>query len=155
MKAATAPQDTTAEAPTELPGLKLHWNWLGLWAVLTVFAVFEVAKHGFMNGSPTYAIILTATAIGSFVAPDLTFLVGVGDTVKQGSISTRSVPFYNAAHRMPVALLFTTAIGIGLAPLSRLPLAGFVAGLSWMAHIALDRAAGYGLRNLDGSRNHD
>lgn len=55
-------------------------------------------------------------------------------------------------HRMLVPVIFTCAIGIGLAPLAPVPLALFIGGLSWMAHIALDRSAGYGLRNADGSR---
>lgn len=131
----------------------LHWRWAGLWAFLTAFAVFEVIKHGYVNGSAVDAIVLTATAVGFFVAPDLTFLIGAGDDVEPGSISTRAVPFYNAAHRVPIALVFTTVIGIGLAPLASLPLALFIGGLSWMAHIALDRSAGYGLRDPDGSRD--
>lgn len=143
---------TAIDTSDDRPGVRVHWNWLGLWAFLTVFAVFEVAKHGFVNGSPLYALALTATAVGSFVAPDLTFIIGAGDSVAKGSISTRAVPFYNAAHRMLIAFAFTTAIGIGLAPLAPLPLAVFIGGLSWMAHIALDRTAGYGLRNHDGSR---
>jgi len=142
-----------SETGEPTPGLRLRWGWLGLWAFLTVFAVFEVAKHGFVNGSPLYAIALTVTAVGSFVAPDLTFLIGAGDTVAKGSISARAVPCYNAMHRMLIAFAFTTAIGIGLAPLAPLALAIFIGGLSWMAHIAMDRAAGYGLRNSDGSRN--
>ena len=150
--------EITANAETDLPAavpaFRLHWKWLGLWAFLTVFAVFEVAKHGFVNGSPLYAFGLTATAIGCFIAPDLTFLIGAGDNVAKGSISTRAVPFYNAMHRMVIAFAFTTAIGIGLAPLAPLPLAIFIGGLSWMAHIAMDSAAGYGLRNPDGSRFH-
>jgi hypothetical protein len=141
------------ETPKEQPGLQLNWNWLALWGFLTVFAVFEVAKHGFVNGSPIYAVALTATAIGSFIAPDLTFLVGAGDSMEKGSISPKAVPFYNAAHRMTLAFALTIAIGIGLAPLASLPLAFFIGGLSWMAHIAMDRAAGYGLRNPDGSRD--
>lgn len=149
----TQTTNSTAGASTDQHRLKLHWNWLALWAFLTAFAVFEVVKHGFVNGSPWYATVLTATAIGSFIAPDLTFLIGARDTVAKGAISTKAVPFYNTAHRMLIALAFTTAIGIGLAPLAPLPLAAFIGGLSWMAHIAMDRAAGYGLRNPDGSRD--
>jgi hypothetical protein len=131
----------------------IHWPWAGLWAFLTVFALFEVIEHGHINGSALDATVLTLTAVGFFVAPDLTFLIGAGDAVEQGSISTRAVPFYNAAHRMLIALVFTTVVGIGLAPLAPPPLALFIGGLSWMAHIALDRTAGYGLRNADGSRD--
>ena len=131
----------------------IHWQWAGLWAFLTAFAVFEVTKHGYVNGSAFDAIVLTATVVGFFVAPDLIFHIGAGDDVEHGSISPRAVPFYNAGHRMLIALTFTTVIGIGWAPLAPLPLALFVGGLSWMAHIALDRTAGYGLRNPDGSRD--
>ena len=56
-------------------------------------------------------------------------------------------------HRIWLPLAATAIIGVTLAPLAFGPLALFIGGLSWMAHIALDRAAGYGLRNPDGSRN--
>ncbi|MGI9611517.1 MAG: DUF4260 family protein [Acidimicrobiales bacterium] len=140
----------TAARPTKF---RIHWRWAGPWAFLTCFALFEVIKHGYVNGTALDATVLTLTAVGFFVAPDLTFLIGAGDEVEQGSISTRAVPFYNAAHRMLIALAFTTVIGIGLAPLAPVPLALFIGGLSWMAHIALDRTTGYGLRNQDGSRD--
>lgn len=127
-------------------------RWFSLWMFLTVFALFEVIKHGYVYGSPAYAIGLTAAAVGAFVAPDLTFVIGLGDSVAKGSISPKAVPFYNGAHRMAAAFAFTTLIGLGLAPLGSSALAVFIGGLSWMAHIAMDRAAGYGLRNADGSR---
>ncbi|MFW2381062.1 MAG: DUF4260 family protein [Acidimicrobiales bacterium] len=141
------------DAPERPARFVINWRWAGLWGFLTAFAAFEVIKHGYVNGSAIDAMVLTATAAGFFVAPDLTFLIGASDDVEQGSISTKAVPFYNLAHRMLVALTFTTVIGIGLAPLAPLPLALFIGGLSWMAHIALDRTTGYGLRNDDGSRN--
>lgn len=132
---------------------RVHWGWLGLWALLTACAVFEVIKHGFVNGSATQAAILTATAIGFFIAPDLTFLVGASRPVQHGYIATTAVPWYNSMHRMWVPLVLTSAVGVVLAPLAFGPLAVFIGGLSWMAHIALDRAAGYSLRNADGSRD--
>jgi len=135
------------------PAMRLHWTWLTVWAFLTTFAVFEVVKHGYVNGTATDAVILTGTAIGFFVAPDLTFLIGIGHTAAKGSLPTRAVPWYNTMHRMWIPFALTTIIGIALAPLALVPLAGFIGGLSWMAHIALDRAAGYGLRNPDGSRD--
>jgi hypothetical protein len=134
-------------------GHSVHWNWLGLWVSLTVFAVFEVVKHGYVNGSAADAAMLTAAAVGFFVAPDLTFVIGAGQPVPHGHISPLAVPWYNALHRMLVPLVLTAIIGIAFAPLAFVPLALFVGGLSWMAHIALDRAAGYGLRNPDGSRS--
>ena len=126
--------------------------WFVVWAFVAAFAWFEVIKHGYLEGSAVDAIVLTATAVGAFVLPDLTFLVGAGQQVEQGYLPTRAVPFYNAMHRFLPSLLLTLIVGVGLAPLGPVELVLFVAGLSWMAHVALDRAAGYGLRNADGSR---
>jgi hypothetical protein len=130
----------------------VRWTWLGIWLFLSFFAVFEVVKHGYVNGTPFFAVALTTTAIGFFIAPDLTFAIGATSDVAKGSISTRAVPFYKAMHRMLVPLVLTTAIGMGLAPLNRAALALFIGGLSWMAHIALDHTFGYGLRKPDGTR---
>ena len=131
---------------------RIHRGWLGLWAFLTAFTVFEVVKHGYVDGTATDALLLTAAAIGCFVVPDLTFLIGAGQPAPKGALPTRAVPWYNLMHRMWIPLLLTSFVGVALAPLTPVALAGFIGGLSWMAHIALDRAAGYGLRNPDGSR---
>lgn len=133
--------------------VKIHWRWLGVWAFLATFVVFEVVKHGFVFGSAAQAVALTVTAVGCFIAPDLTFLIGAGQPVPRGHIATQAVRWYNALHRMWVPLVLTSVIGVVLAPLAFGALAAFIGGLSWMAHIALDRAAGYGLRHPDGSRN--
>jgi hypothetical protein len=131
----------------------MHWNWFGLWVFLTAFTVFEVAKHGYVHGSALEATVLTATAVGFFVAPDLTFLIGYGQPAQKGHLAKQAVPWYNAMHRISIPLLLTSIIGVALAPLAFWSLALFIAGLSWMAHIALDRSAGYGLRAADGSRS--
>lgn len=132
---------------------RIHWNWLAVWALLTTFALFEVVKHGFVNGTLLDAAMLSAVAFGCFVAPDLTFLIGIGEPVPHGNLARRAVPWYNRMHRMWFPFALTSLIGIVLAPLAFVPLAMFIGGLSWMAHIALDRSAGYGLRNADGSRD--
>lgn len=152
---ATAYQAPNAPAAkiSETPAHGISWRWLGLWAFLASFAAFEVIKHGFVNGSATEAAILTATAIGFFIAPDLTFIIGAGEPVEKGHLAHRAVPWYNAMHRMWIPLAFTSFIGVAPAPLAFAPLALFIGGLSWMAHIALDRTAGYGLRRPDGSRD--
>ena len=129
-------------------------RWLTLWAFLTTFAVFEVIKHGYVNGGTGDGVVLTVAAVTFFIAPDLTFLVGAGEPTEAGYLPTRAVRWYNAMHRMSVPLVLTSIIGTVLAPLAFGPLVLFIGGLSWMAHIALDRAAGYGLRNPDGSRGH-
>ena len=143
----------TAHSTVEAaPAFKIHWFWLVGWGIITTFAVFEVAKHGYIDGDTGDAIRLTSTAIGFFILPDLTFAIGASQKTPQGYLPTSAVPYYNSLHRMMPAFGLTALIGIGLAPLSTLTLTLFVGGLSWMAHIALDRAAGYGLRNPDGSR---
>ena len=53
--------------------------WFAVWAFVTVFAWFEVIKHGYLEGSAIDAIVLTTVAVGAFVLPDLTFLVGDGN----------------------------------------------------------------------------
>jgi len=151
--AATDPANLHPSAgEADQPGHRISWPWLGAWALLAVFVGFEVVKHGFVNGSIADAALYVGVAFGFFIAPDLTFVIGIGDDVPKGHLSRRAVPFYNAMHRMRVPLALAGVVGIGMAPLTTGPLAIFIGSLSWMAHIALDRAAGYGLRNADGSR---
>lgn len=146
-------QRTKFSDHAEQTSMRVHWPWLGVWACLTMFATFEIIKHGYVNGSTTDAMVLTASACAAFVAPDLTFVIGAGQPAPKGSLPTRAVPWYNTMHRMWIPLTITSTVAIALAPLTLAGLAGFVGGLSWMAHIALDRAAGYGLRKPDGSRS--
>lgn len=114
--------------------------WLALWGILTATTIVAIATLGYGG-----------VAVAAFVAPDLSFLAGIGQPFEKGRLPVKAVPIYNTAHRMPVAAGFTaigtaaTAAGIA-APWT------VVAGLSWMAHIAMDRSFGYGLRNPDGSR---
>lgn len=150
--------DAAVADPTLAPArvgdtIAVHWWWAGLWGLLTTFTVFEVIKHGFVNGSAIEAVKLSTSAVAFFVAPDLTFVIGTRQEVPPGNIAAAAVPWYNAMHRMALPLVLTVAVGIGLSPLSFGPLVLFVGGLSWMAHIALDRAGGYGLREPDGSRH--
>jgi len=137
---------------TTLPTILRRGGWLIGWAAVTGAAWFEVVKHGWVNGGTLEATVLTTTAVFAFVLPDLTFLVAAGQPAEQGYLPRRAVPFYNAMHRLWPPLLLTAVVGIGLAPLDLFGLVLFVAGLSWTAHVAMDRAAGYGLRNVDGSR---
>lgn len=139
-------------ASVSLP-MNARWLWALVWAGLTAFVGFELAKHGYVNGGTRDAVILTTSAVGLFIAPDLTFLAGLGDPVSKGMMSPRAVPYYNAMHRFWLPALLTVGIGLAFASLGLLGLAGFIGGLSWMAHIAMDRTAGYGLRNVDGSRD--
>ncbi len=88
---------------------------------------------------------LTWTFWAGLVGPDLAFLRGRGEpTPGPGYIPRSTVGLYNTLHR-PWAPAAT--IALGLATLSQ-PL--LVGGLGWLAHIALDRATGVGLRHPDG-----
>ncbi|WET76294.1 DUF4260 family protein [Amycolatopsis sp. QT-25] len=113
--------------------------WAALAAFLLAFIVLEVINHG---GSALVAALLL------LIAPDLTMLIGAGVAGK-GKLSPKAVPYYNVMHRpwIPLAVLVVYSAG-GLG--DWVPL--FTAGLGWLAHIALDRAFGYGLREHDGSR---
>ena len=77
---------TTEPAPAVAPH-RIHRNWLILWAFLTTFAVFEVVKHGFVNGTATQAALVTSAAVGFFVAPDLTFVIGAGQPTQKGHLA--------------------------------------------------------------------
>jgi hypothetical protein len=99
---------------------------------LLAATVFEAAKHG--QWWP---------AVAGLLGPDVALFAGAGAGLERGQLHPRAVGLYNALHRFhgPVVLL---AVGLFA------PLACFVAGLAWAAHVAVDRAAGYGLRTPEG-----
>src|ERR1700761_8580445 len=121
-------------------------GWLGAGLAALAFGGLEVANHGpwALAGLITFAI-----------APDLTFLKGLGQAsqMQPGQLPPAAVPWYNAAHRPWVPALLLVAYAV--TPLTWAPL--FAAGLGWLAHIALDRAMGFGLRTTDGfqRQGHD
>jgi predicted acyltransferase len=127
--------------------------WLAVGIALTAFAIFEVVVHD-LGPAP---ILVFA------VLPDLAFLVGIGQPHERGQLPSRAVPAYNLAHRPLVALAVIALALAGLlaarllkqAPAEfeaarRIPLVVYVAGVTWLAHIALDRALGFGLRTPEG-----
>lgn len=109
-------------------------------AVLLAAAVFEAAKHG---GATIPLAVLGA------IGPDLTFLAGAGQPHGPGKLPPRAVRLYNLAHRpwLPLAAMIGSAF-------TEQPAAAalFAVGCAWLGHVALDRACGYGLRSIDGSR---
>lgn len=132
---------TAAVTRGEIPGIRIvrRVAWSAGAVFWTAFAVLEGVNHGWL------AAFL---ALAFFVAPDLTFLVGLREarTVERGRLQPRAVPYYNAAHRalVPFALMV-------LCTVTPMPLTPLFAGLcGWMAHISVDRAFGYGLRTKDG-----
>ena len=94
------------------------------------------------------AAILVASAgawqLWVFVAAtDLALFLGIAPGLEQGQIHPRAVPLYNALHSFAGPALLSIA-SIWLGPV-------WLAGaLGWTAHVAIDRAVGYGPRTRDG-----
>jgi Domain of unknown function (DUF4260) len=89
---------------------------------------------------------LGATPLVLFLLmPDLAFVAGAGAHAERGQLAARAVPIYNAAHRTvgPVSVIVLALAG-GLSTW------WLVAGLAWLAHVALDRGFGFGLRTAEG-----
>lgn len=130
----------TARRPRELTVMR-RAAWLGLGLFCGGFAVLEAVNHG---------MGALAMAAGFAIAPDLTMLIGARQRSQPGQLAPRAVPWYNAAHRawMPLLLLAVSVVP----PLGSAAL--FAGGLGWLAHIAIDRAAGFGLRNAAGFQRH-
>ena len=81
------------------------------------------------------------------LAPDLAFLFTAGQGLAKGQLHPRAVPLYNALHSLvgPIALGTSAALG-----LFGLDVVWLVAALAWAAHIATDRALGFGHRTPEG-----
>ena len=115
-----------------------------LWSILAVlllgFAVFEGVTHGW--GA-------TAVLVIAGILPDIAL---IGAFAGGGMLRPGRVAFYNAMHT-PAFAVALAGIGIGVSFFAPEPvwLPVFLAGLAWLTHIAVDRAAGYGLRAADGS----
>jgi hypothetical protein len=108
------------------------------------------------------AMLLLAAAIGLCIAlgwgaAGITLLFAVlpdaaliGAFAEQGRLKPSRVRFYNLMHAPILAIALAAAGAIPLLLPAR-PWGLALAGLAWTAHIAADRAFGYGLRAPDGS----
>jgi hypothetical protein len=88
------------------------------------------------------ALVLKGTwtpALIGLIGPDIALAFGGGSGLERGQLHPRAVGFYNLLHRFWLPALL-------------LPLGGawLVIGLAWAAHVAVDRAMGYGLRDAAG-----
>lgn len=119
------------------------WGLLG--AAALAFGIFEMVAHG----QPTIL-----AGIAGLVFPDLALLIGTRTPTQRGQLARPSVVPYNMVHSwlFPALLL----VGFALSPWTNVEVAPvFTAGLAWLAHIAIDRASGYGPRTADGWRRWD
>lgn len=123
--------------------------WAALAIALIAFSVFEAIKYGW---------VATGVILLFLLLPDVA-LIGAFDPQRRGALLPSRVAFYNALHQpwIPLAMVVAAMtipfpeLGWGL----RGGLELFLAGLAWLAHIAADRAFGYGLRATDGTiRGH-
>lgn len=109
---------------------------------LVAFAAFESVKYGV----PAFAVLLLF-----LVVPDLSMIGRHPTELQKGQFSAAVTKRYNLAHNfwIPVALM---ALSFVPWPELWLPtgLEVFLAGLGWAAHIAIDRALGFGRRGPDG-----
>jgi uncharacterized protein DUF4260 len=77
------------------------------------------------------------------VLPDIALVAGMSSGLEKGQLRPRAVPLYNALHVLvgpTVLALASLVIGIDW----------FAGALAWTAHIAIDRALGYRLRDKQG-----
>lgn len=111
---------------------RLGYAALGLTAVVLAIVVVVTGHSGL------WQLLVFA------LAPDLSFIAGLGPGLERGQLHPRAVPFYNAVHRFWVPGLL---VAIGL--LAQSP-GWLAAGLAWVAHIGLDRSLGFGLRTPEG-----
>jgi hypothetical protein len=108
----------------------------GVLAAVLIVSAVAVSVLGPANGW-----LAAAFAVG----PDLALFAGIAPGLSKGQLAPRAVPLYNAMHLYLGPLALAAAVAAGL-----LSQAWIGAALAWGAHVALDRAVGYGLRGRDG-----
>jgi hypothetical protein len=126
--------------------------WLAAGVAVSAFAIFEVVVHDL---GPVPILVFA-------VLPDVALLAGADQRHPRRQLPPRAITAYNLTHGLVIPL---SLIGMALAGLlaarvlnepgdkleaaRRVPLLAYVAGLTWFAHIAVDRALGFGVRKPD------
>lgn len=118
-----------------------------LWLVIAIGLIVLTVMQCTANGGWTVAAAITGGLL-----PDVAFFVGAGQQHLQGALPRAAVRTYNTLHRVwiPLGLLAVSFLAAGIA--AEASAVGIALAIAWLAHIALDRAFGYGLRNADGTR---
>jgi len=137
MTAITVSTTPTAQPASRrrLPTRLTRPAWLAVAVSMLALAIVEVGRHD-LGVWPIVVFVM---------APDLAFLAAIGAKTEPGRLAPRAVSLYNLVHRpvLPLAVIAAASFDV-------VPVFWFVAGLSWLAHIAIDRVVGYGLRTADG-----
>jgi hypothetical protein len=123
--------------------IRILWALLALF--LTGFLIYESVKYGWAMGGTILVFALL---------PDIA-LIAAFDRTRRGMLRPGRVGFYNVMHRPWAALVLLVSGALVVLP----PVGGVndggklvaAAGLAWLAHIAADRASGYGLRDAGGA----
>lgn len=113
--------------------------------VRPLYALAGVALLGVAVWGSVVADTGVSTVLLFAVLPDIALLLAVTGDHQPGQLPRTAVPAYNALHHPLAPVAIGTAAATGLVGTYWL-----VAATTWGAHIALDRAAGYGLRTKDG-----
>ncbi|MGP3977394.1 DUF4260 family protein [Streptomyces sp. 8N114] len=118
------------------------WTWHTPWGRALSGAVGVTALYaGARLGGPRNRVLWTCA-----VLPDIALLYGAASAPTFDPLPPYAVRPYNVLHSPGVPLaLFGAARTLGSRRLT-------VAACGWLAHIAVDRAFGYGPRARDGSR---
>jgi hypothetical protein len=124
-------------APTLAARSLFHAPYAVLAVALAAWLWAELTRHGVGGGHALFFAL----------APDLAFLFGIAPGLARGQLHPRAVPLYNALHSPlgPIALATAAALNV-----FGLDVVWFIGALAWAAHIATDRALGFGPRNKDG-----
>lgn len=89
-------------------------------------------------------LLLGPWVLALWLLPDVALLAGMSrEFAGNGRLAPRAVSAYNAVHAYPAPVLLALAGLVAVPALLGL-------GLVWIAHVAIDRACGYGLRSADG-----
>lgn len=134
----TKPNAVPSASP--LPKANRARVWWAITAMLLLAAVIGLCialGWGAAGITLLFALLPDAALIGTFA--------------EQGRLKPSRVRFYNLMHAPILAMTLAAAGAILLLLLPARPWGLALAGLAWMAHIAADRAFGYGLRAPDGS----
>lgn len=113
-----------------------------IWLAIALGLIVLTVKQCTVNGGWTIA-----AGIAGGLLPDLAFFVGAGKQHASGTLPRDAVRAYNTLHRVwiPLTLLAVSSLAPGIGAVAS------TLAIAWLAHIALDRGFGYGLRNPDGT----